>query len=69
MLPSVVDLGRDPGVQWNPPFGRILRNYEGSCARIWRSCNCVRNAKSISACVHGANYARAHSNSLHKSAS
>ena len=26
---SVADLGGDPGVQWNPPFGRVLRNYEG----------------------------------------
>ena len=25
----VADLGGDPGVQWNPPFGRVLRNYEG----------------------------------------
>ena len=29
VLYSVADLGGDPGVQWNPPFGRVLRNYEG----------------------------------------
>ena len=26
---AVADLGGDRGVQWNPPFGRVLRNYEG----------------------------------------
>ena len=26
---TVADLGGDRGVQWNPPFGRVLRNYEG----------------------------------------
>ena len=45
---SVADLGGDPGVQWNPPFGRVLRNYEGFVvvlrARNWRSCNCVRGS-------------------------
>ena len=57
----MADLGGDPGVQWNPPFGRVLRNYEfrRSLARNWRSCNCVRDAKSISASAHKANYARA----------
>ena len=25
---AVADLGGDPGVQWNPPFGRVLRNYD-----------------------------------------
>ena len=66
----MADLGGDPGVQWNPPFGRVLRNYEGfvvvlrvigALAIVY-----VTLAKSISA---SANYARSNRSSLHKSAS
>ena len=47
---AVADLGGDPGVQWNPPFGRVLRNYEGFVVVLppnWRSCNCVHDAERV----------------------
>ena len=66
----VADLGGDPGVQWNPPFGGVLRNYEGFVVVLpalppnWRSCNCVRDARARHKPIRST---RAHS--LHKSAS
>ena len=52
-------------MQWNPPFGRVLRNYEGFVVvlRVIGALAIVyiRDAKSISASVHvhkSANYTR-----------
>ena len=55
-------IGNSPGLLL-PPEKAWLREarFRRSLARNWRSCNCVRDAKSISASVHvhkSANYAR-----------
>ena len=70
LLAAVADLGGDPGVQWNPPFGRVLRNYEGFVVvlRVIGALAIVYVTLSLSALAFTKPITRAHSNSLHKSA-
>ena len=67
----MADLGGDPGVQWNPPFGRVLRNYEGFVVvlRVIGALAIVYVTLCLKALAFTAPITRAHSNSLHKSAS